>query len=262
MTSSRQRGYRVGVPDIAAVQVRLIAWTQFAPPDDVDWHPDADGGQALVEFAGRACYESWHKPNPATATNAGFLRHLLHVGHLSAFEHSTATFYLTGLSHTCGHELMRHRHFSYSQLSPRSVPADGGPVVEPAMIAADPQLHAQFVAATSAGLRAYRELLANLEQRLAATGGGEVARKQARQATRTVLPGATETRLVMTGNYRAWRHLVAARATEAADPELRQVAVACLRQLREIAPHAFDDFTISTLVDGTEIAASALSWES
>ena len=78
--------------------VRLIAWTHFEPPDDVGWSTDADGGQALAEFAGRACYQSWHKPNPATATNAGYLAHILDVGHLSVLEHGTATFYLTGVS--------------------------------------------------------------------------------------------------------------------------------------------------------------------
>ncbi|MDT4997577.1 MAG: thymidylate synthase, partial [Pseudonocardiales bacterium] len=50
------------------VRVEAIGWTQFAVPPDIDWKTDADGGDALVEFAGRACYESWDKPNPATAT--------------------------------------------------------------------------------------------------------------------------------------------------------------------------------------------------
>ena len=60
--------------------------------------PTPSGGQALAEFAGRACYQGWDKPNPATATNEGFLAHLLEVGHLSVLEHATATFYLTGVS--------------------------------------------------------------------------------------------------------------------------------------------------------------------
>ena len=97
--------------------VRLIAWTQFEAPSDIAWDTDADGGQALAEFAGRACYESWHKPNPKTATNAGYLRHILEVGHLSVIEHATATFYITGVSRSLTHELIRHRHFSFSQLS-------------------------------------------------------------------------------------------------------------------------------------------------
>ena len=69
-------------------QVKLIAWTHFEAPDEVPWSTDADGGQALAEFAGRACYQSWNKPNPATATNAGYLRHILEVGHGSVLEHA------------------------------------------------------------------------------------------------------------------------------------------------------------------------------
>ena len=61
----------------------------FEAPDDVEWSTDAEGGQALAEFAGRACYQSWTKPNPATATNAGYLAHILEVGHLSVLEHGT-----------------------------------------------------------------------------------------------------------------------------------------------------------------------------
>ena len=128
------------------------------------WTTDATGGQALAEFAGRACYQSWSKPIPATATNAGYLDHILQVGHLSVLEHSTATFYITGISRSVTHELIRHRHFSYSQLSQRYLPPDGPDVVEPAVIAADPELHEIFTAAT-VRLRAaaYAELLAALE---------------------------------------------------------------------------------------------------
>ena len=127
--------------------VRLIGRTEFLPPDDVPWTTDADGGQALAEFAGRACYQSWSKPIPATATNAGYLDHILQVGHLSVLEHSSATFYITGISRSVTHELIRHRHFSYSQLSQRYLPPGGPEVVEPAVIAADPELHEIFTAA-------------------------------------------------------------------------------------------------------------------
>jgi thymidylate synthase (FAD) len=235
-------------------QVRLIGWTHFEPPDDVPWSTDAEGGQALAEFAGRACYQSWDKPNPATATNAGYLAHILEVGHLSVIEHGVATFYLTGVSRSFTHELVRHRHLSYSQLSQRYVPEHDAGMVEPDVIARDPELHRRFVEATEASRRAYADLLAGLEKSL--TGAGVLVRKQARQAARAVLPNATETRIVVTGNFRAWRHFVAARASEHADVEIRQVAVAVLRALVGLAPHVFADFTISGLPDGTEIAAS------
>lgn len=239
-------------------KVRLIAKTEFIPPEDVPWSTDAEGGEALAEFAGRACYQSWHKPNPATATNAGYLRHILEVGHLSVLEHGVVTFYITGVSRSLTHELIRHRHFSYSQLSQRFVPERDAAMVEPDVIASDPELHARFVAATEASLAAYNELLAALEQKFADVPNATLRRKQARQAARSVLPNATETRIVVTGNYRAWQHFIAMRATEAADVEIRALAVEILRQLQKVAPNVFGDFEISALPDGTEVASSPL----
>ena len=88
------------------------------------------------------------------------------------------------------------------------------------------------------------------------------SRKQALQAANSVLPTATETRLVVTGNHRAWRHFVAMRASEQADVEIRRLALACLRELQRIAAHVFQDFRISALADGTEVAASPFVTES
>jgi thymidylate synthase (FAD) len=249
------------VSQSAALRVQSIAWTHFEAPDDVDWETDADGGQALAEFAGRACYQSWSKPNPATATNSGYLRHILEVGHLSVLEHGTVTVYLTGISRSLTHELVRHRHFSYSQLSQRYVPEGDAAMIEPDVIADDPELHAKFVAATEASLRAYRELLDGLEDRFAGAPEATLRRKQARQAARSVLPNATETRIVVSGNYRAWRHFIAMRASEHADVEIRALAVACLRELQRIAPNVFADFAIVGLPDGTEVASSPLAIE-
>jgi thymidylate synthase (FAD) len=249
------------VPPIVPLRVQVIAQTQFTPPADVPWDTDADGGQALAEFAGRACYQAWDRPNPATATNQGYLRHVLEVGHLAVLEHATVTMYLTGVSRSVVHELVRHRHFSFSQLSPRYVPEGAAAVVEPAAIAADPELHARFLAAADAALAAYGELMGGLEQRIADLPNAALRRRQALQAARSVLPSALETRVVVTGNYRTWRHFVAMRASEHADVEIREVAIACLRELRRVAPHVFDDFRTSTLADGSEIAASPYAHE-
>ncbi|MFL6141334.1 MAG: FAD-dependent thymidylate synthase [Labedaea sp.] len=248
--------------DIVAPKVELIGKTEFFAPAEVPWSTDADGGEALAEFAGRACYQSWKKPNPATATNAGYLRHILEVGHLSVLEHGSVSFYITGISRSLTHELIRHRHFSYSQLSQRYVPEKNAAMVEPEVIAADPELHAKFVAAAEASVAAYRDLLAGLEERFADVPNPTLRRKQARQAARAVLPNATETRIVVTGNYRAWRHFIAMRATEHADVEIRELAVECLRQLQKAAANVFDDFVISTLPDGTEVASSPFVTES
>ncbi len=255
------------------------------------WTVDDDqptSGQALAEFAGRACYQSWTKPNPATATNAGYLGHILDVGHLSVLEHGTVTMYITGASRSLTHELVRHRHFSYSQLSQRYV--KGAHPVEPDIIANDPYLHGVFERAWTAASEAYAELVHGLARKFEAeveqhrpagtpafisafeahaAGAPDYCavcgeswpcrrsestvtalRKAARQAARAVLPNATETRIVVTGNYRAWRHFIAMRATEHADVEICRLAVLCLMKLAQVAPNVFADFTLYNLPDG------------
>src|SRR5204863_6051929 len=118
-----------------------------------------------------------------------------------------------------------------------------------------------FNAAADASRATYTELLARLEAKLADQPNAVLRRKQARQAARAVLPNATETRIVVTGNYRAWRHFIAMRASEHADVEIRRLAITCLRQLADLAPAVFDDFEITTLAGGTAVATSPLATE-
>jgi thymidylate synthase (FAD) len=244
------------VPETVPLRVQVIAQTQFSAPSDVPWETDADGGQALAEFAGRACYQAWDKVNPVTATNEGYLRHILEVGHLAVLEHASVTMYLTGLSRSLAHELTRHRHFSYSQLSQRYVPRGEATFVEPSVIADDPGLHQAFLEAADAALAVHRTLLDGMEKALDGVPNATLRRKQALQAANSVLPTATETHLVVTGNYRAWRHFIAMRASEHADVEIRRLALACLRELQRVAGSVFRDFRISSLADGSEVAAS------
>lgn len=247
--------------ETAPLRVQLIAKTEFLAPRDVPWSTDAVGGEALLEFAGRACYQSWSKPNPRTATNASYLKHIIDVGHLSVLEHASVSFYITGISRSCTHELVRHRHFSYSQLSQRYVPENEAHVVVPPGMEDDPELQKILLDAADASRAAYQELLTKLEAKFVDQPNAVLRRKQARQTARAVLPNDTETRIVVTGNYRAWRHFIAMRASENADIEIRRLAIACLRELLAVAPAVFADFEITTFSDGTEVATSPLATE-
>ena len=131
----------------STLDVQLIAASKFAMPTDVAWEADeaATDAEAIVEFAGRACYETWDKPNPHTRANDAYLRHIIDVGHDALLEHATATMYIRGLSRAAGNELLRHRHFSFSQLSQRYVHAGGGEVVVPDAIASDDELRRLFL---------------------------------------------------------------------------------------------------------------------
>ena len=170
--------------ETAPLRVQLIAKTEFLAPPDVPWTTDADGGPALVEFAGRACYQSWSKPNPRTATNAGYIKHIIDVGHFSVLEHASVSFYITGISRSLTHELIRHRHFSYSQLSQRYVPEGESRVVVPPGMDDDPELQQILAAAADASRATYTELLAKLEAKFADQPNAVLRRKQARQAAR------------------------------------------------------------------------------
>lgn len=241
-------------------EVRLVSYSAFEAPQGLDWKTDTEvAGEKLIEYAGRMCYQSWS--NPAGRTNEQYIRNMLDHGHLSVIEHAVASFGITGVSRSCTHELVRHRHFSFSQVSQRYVSEDQSRMVEPDCVAADPEAHEVFVETVARAQEAYRRIYAILAERFAGVEDKTLRRKLARQAARSVLPNATETMIVMTGNFRAWRHFIRMRANEHADVEIRQVAVDICRQLQKLSPAVFGDYEISKLEDGTEVASTGFVYE-
>ena len=243
-----------------APRVTLIAATRFFAPAHIAWETDTDNpAQRLIEFAGRLCYRSFH--NPSGRTNAEYVAHLLEQGHLSVLEHASASFLIEGISRSCSHEIVRHRHFSYSQVSQRYVNEAQARMVLPPALADDPQAQRLLEEVAESARAAYVRLMERLRDRFREVSDPSLRRKLARQAARSVLPNATETALVMTGNFRAWRHFVRMRASEHADAEIRRVAVEVLRQLQHLAPAVFGDFRLRRLEDGTEVAEPSFVWE-
>ena len=197
---------------------------------------DAADIDFLAEYGGRACYQSWHRPNPATRENDTYLDHILEEGHLSVMEHGSVTFYVTGISRSLTHELIRHRHLSYSQLSQRFVNEDSAELVIPPALAGDPEAVAMLHAHMEASKIVYKQLA----DRLISTGA---SRKEAREAARAVLPNMTETRLVVTGNIRAWREVIAKRNAPGADAEIQEFAREILHHLQVLSPNSVQDLT-------------------
>ena len=77
-------------------------------------------------------------------------------------------------------------------------------------------------------------------------------RKLAREAARSVLPNATEVKIVASANVRAWRTMLELRLGEGAELEIRRMAVACLRLLQREAAALFGDFEIYAAPDRSE----------
>lgn len=59
------------------------------------------------------------------------VKHLYKGGHHSVFEHIYFTFKIEGISRACSHQLVRHRHCSFTQRSQRYCSENGFEVVTP-----------------------------------------------------------------------------------------------------------------------------------
>jgi thymidylate synthase (FAD) len=196
-------------------------------------HSAPTPADALGEAAGRLCYKSFRRPNPATASNDGYMLNILRQGHYSVLEHSSASFLVRGVSRALLAELSRHRHLSFSVVSQRYVSySDTEPVIPPA---------AEGTPAETAIANAYADALKRYEWLVEDLTARGLKRKQAREAARSVLPNAAPVDMVVTGNLRAWRDVLGKRWHDAADAEIKEFAGLVLGHLRSIAPNSFQD---------------------
>lgn len=248
---------------IRTPRVTVVARQEFLYPDHIRWESDSEvAGEVVAEFAGRLCYlsfgedaglEGGHRSIPGRTTNESYLANILKVKHGSVLEHAVWTLLLEGVSRSLTHELVRHRAgFGFSQLSQRYVDESDIGFVLPPEIEEDSPEYGIWTRACAASLESYRDLLGAMSERVGDDGPATMRKKRARQAARAVLPNCAETKIVITGNARAWRHFVEMRGSGAADVEIRRLAIAVLGVLREEAPHIFGDMHAVPQADGTE----------
>ena len=232
-------------------QITQAELDRFLADHGVSWQTDTEvAAEQLVEAAGRVCYMSFAKPRPGG--NQTYIGHILEVGHGSVLEHAVWNLLLTGVSRSLTHELIRHRAgFGYSQLSQRYVDESVAEYVEPDPIADDPELHKVWLEAISQAHAAYMRLTEMLQARFKDEPDRTLRRKLARQAARSVLPNATETKIFVTANARALRHFIELRGSRHAETEIRKLAVAVLKIMQAEAPNLFGDYQLVPLPDGT-----------
>jgi thymidylate synthase (FAD) len=233
----------------------LVSRPSFTAPEHlpVNWIGESTDGERLAEFAGRLCYMSQH--NPAKRETREYLENIKKQGHGSVLEHANYTILLEGVSRSLTHELVRHRAgFAYSQLSQRYVDESVANFVVPPAILGDEGIEATWRAQMEQAQAAYVHLVANLMERYGWIADKVHRRKMAREASRAVLPNATETKIVVTGNARAWRTMLELRSSEGAELEIRRMAVAVLRLLQREAPGLFSDFEFYVAEDRREAA--------
>jgi thymidylate synthase (FAD) len=235
--------------------ISILARPAFVEPLHlaVTWIGESTDGERLAEFAGRLCYMS--QKNPANRATREYLENIKRQGHGSVLEHANYSLLVEGVSRSLTHELVRHRAgFAYSQLSQRYVDESHAAFVVPPAILGDESLLATWKAQMEGAQAAYVALVEKLMERYAWVADRVHRRKMAREAARGVLPNSTETKIVVTGNARAWRTMLELRSSEGAEMEIRRMAVGVLRLLQLEAPGLFSDFEIYMAEDRVEAA--------
>src|SRR5947199_600387 len=207
--------------------------------------------EVLGEIAGRTCYMSFGK---GRKSNREYLDNILSSKHGSVLEHAIWNLLITGVSRALTHELVRHRAgFGYSQLSQRYVDESEARYVVPPLYQENETLRGKWQQTIECIRKAYAEL-ADATTEYVQEKHPEMSprdrRKWARQAARSILPNACETKIFVTGNSRAWRHFLELRGSPHADTEIRLLAVEICKVLKCESPNIFHDIELVDEPDG------------
>ena len=218
---------------------------------------DISDSARISKFAGQLCYMSFGPKATKDADAEAYFGHIIESGHESVLEHASVSFLFYGVSRALTHELVRHRHMSYSQLSQRYVGVDTLRFVERAEMQRKPYLHDLFEERIDAAAYEYDALVEYLvqkqeegEESLTAEGRTNL-RKKVRQLARDRLPNEVEAPIVVSGNHRSWREFLAKRATEHADTPIRALAMKVHKELVRVAPEFYQDIEMTEVIDGT-----------
>lgn len=201
----------------------------LVPADQLD-----PGVLERLERCARVCYRSEDKMGEPG--DASFLERILRSGHESVIEHEKITV-LFRTDRGVTHEFVRHRLGSYSQESTRYCRYDRErfgreiAVIRPFFLAEGTPAYGIWESACQAAEEAYFALL----------DAGRSA-----QEARSVLPHSLKTELVMTCNFRQWRHFFRLRCAPAAHPQARQVAIPLLLRMQAVFPVLFGEIPYDT----------------
>ena len=199
----------------------------------------------VIERACRTCYLSFHRYKPPSSAGE-LIRKVIRKGHHSVLEHAVATFRIKGGSRVFTHELVRHRFVSPSQESQRYVcyadkpdrkkTKDYNCIIPDTINVLRISENGTEIDGRDAFLKVQNQCYQLYEQLLAAGVPPEDARY--------ILPGGTESEIVITANYRELRHMITLRCHPRAHWEIRRICLKILEIMKREAPLVFSDFRI------------------
>lgn len=240
--------------------VQIIAKPQFIGSPSFEIPDDGDDTTKLGAFAAKVCYDSSGKDGRANELNQ---ERILETAHGSVLEHLNFSLYITGISRALSLESNRHRMLAVSQRSTRYTNEEDAAVVldpfyaqlynNPTATYNERMLVDDHIQSLYESIDTYNRQVQSLMEMNPYHLDKHDLRKWARGKARALLPHALETRLVYTGNIRAWRWIIEARSDAFAEDEIRRLANAILMTLRDEAPLYFNDFQQKDMVRGIPV---------
>ena len=197
--------------------------------------PISEGGVKelqMIERIGRVCYKSEDKISPDGVSAKKFVKMLIDRGHEAMIEHSQLSV-LFVCDRGVSHEIVRHRLCSFAQESTRYVNYSREDKAPEGIIFIKPC----FLDEKS---DKYREWLVACQDcefwYLQAIKKGATP-----QEARAVLINSVKTEIVVTANLREWRTIFKLRCDQAAHPQMREIMIPLLAELKQRIPVVFDD---------------------
>ena len=196
-----------------------------------------------IEKIGRVCYKSEDRITEDGESAKKFVGMLIKTGHEAMIEHSSLSVKFT-VDRGVSHELVRHRIASFAQESTRycnyANNKFGG---ECTFIDIAPGMHLD----TKMKNMSKEEINAVYDEWILAMEDAEKHYMRmleigaTPQIARSVLPNSTKTEITITTNYREWRNFFKLRVPKTAHPQMREVTIELLKELKTRIPVIFDD---------------------
>lgn len=182
----------------------------------------------VIERAGRVCYKSEQRIADNSAVS--FVEGLLKRGHEAVIEHASASFRII-TDRGITHEIVRHRLASYCQESTRYCNYAADKFGNEISVIEPPALTPEQREIWLEGCRGVEK------QYFALLAAGATP-----QIARAVLPTCLKTEIVMTANFREWRHFLKLRLGSGAHPQVRSIAEIIAERLNVEVPVVFAEF--------------------
>lgn len=195
-----------------------------------EWQPEPEIALQRIERAARNCYKSIMSVTPEESDE--FLSGIMNRGHLSVIEHSDASVrFITNRGVT--HELVRHRIAAYSQESTRYCNYSKDKFDNQLMFIR-PSTWDEYPKSCQ---ELWLDAMAQDEQNYLRNIKWGLSPQQARGG----LPNDLKTEIVMSANFREWRHVFNLRCSKGAHPDIRNLMLPLLKEFAKLYPPIFDD---------------------